>query len=119
MSRRTSPALAGVFLAFALVTPRAFAVSDEERAGARAAANQGLEAFKHEHWADAIELFSKAEELVHSPVQLSFIAQAELKLGHLVKAYEIFNRIKRDGAAAGASKAVSEAVTDAAKRLDE
>jgi hypothetical protein len=109
----------GVVVALCLVAPSVSALTDEERAGARAAANQGVEAFERERWAEAIELFSRAEEIVHSPVHLSFIARAEVKLGHLVKASELFNRIKREPLPSNPPKAQADAVANASAQFDE
>ena len=95
----------------------AFAVSDVERAGARAAANQGADAFDQGKWAEAVELFGRAEALVHSPIHLSYIARAQLKLGHWVEAYELFNRIKREPLEAPVSTAAANAVADANRQL--
>jgi hypothetical protein len=116
LSRLLGPS--GVLVALCLLAPSVSALTDEERSGARAAANQGVEAFDQQRWADAIELFSRAEEVVHSPVHLSFIARAEMKLGHLVKASELFNRIKREPLPANPPKAQADAVANASAQLD-
>jgi hypothetical protein len=108
-----------VLLGLCLVSPSVRALSDEERSGARAAANQGVEAFEQQRWAEAIELFTRAEEVVHSPVHLSFIARAEMKLGHLVKASELFNRIRREPLPANPAKAQADAVANATVQLQE
>jgi hypothetical protein len=100
-----------------LFASTASAVTDEERNGARAAATQGADAFNQNRWSDAVELFTRAEELVHSPVHLLFLGRAELKLGHWVKAYEAFNKAKRDKLPDGAPEALVQAVTDASKEL--
>ncbi len=92
-------------------------MSDAERAGARAAANQGADAFDQGKWAEAVELFGRAEALVHSPIHLSYIARAQLKLGHWVEAYELFNRIKREPVEAPVSAAAANAVADANRQL--
>jgi hypothetical protein len=97
--------------------PSALALSDEERAAARAAAGQGADAFDAGKWQEAVELFSRAEALVHSPAHLLYIARAELKLGHWVKAYETFNKVKREPIAAGAPAALKRAVDDASAEL--
>jgi hypothetical protein len=97
--------------------PAAFALTDEERAAARAAAGQGADAFDAGKWQEAVDLFSRAEALVHSPAHLMFIARAELKLGHWVKAYETFNKVKREPVAPGAPAALKRAVDDASSEL--
>jgi hypothetical protein len=97
--------------------PAALALTDEERAAARAAAGQGADAFDAGKWQEAVDLFSRAEALVHSPAHLMFIARAELKLGHWVKAYETFNKVKREPVAPGAPPALKRAVDDASAEL--
>ncbi|HET7539465.1 MAG TPA: hypothetical protein VFK05_06315 [Polyangiaceae bacterium] len=92
-------------------------MSDGDRAGARALANQGADAFDQGKWADAVELFTRAEALVHSPIHLSYIARAQLKLGHWVEAYELFNRIAREPLEQPVSTAASNAVADAKRQL--
>jgi hypothetical protein len=107
-------------LAFSLIwgsVPRALAVTDEERSAARAAAGQGADAFDAGKWQEAVDLFGRAEALVHSPIHLLMMGRAEQKLGHWVKAYELFNRIKREGTPANAPSAVKKAVADAATEL--
>jgi hypothetical protein len=98
-------------------TSGAAAVTDEERAAARAAAGQGADAFDAGKWADAIELFSRAEALVHSPAHLLFIARSQLKLGQWVKAYENFNRIKREPLAADSPPATKRAIDEATAEI--
>lgn len=73
-----------------------WAATQEEKAGARAAATQGEAAFNQKRWADAIDLFSRAESLVHSPVHLLFKARAFAQLGQLVKARETYLEIIRE-----------------------
>lgn len=116
---RSRGVVAGVlaFSVIAATVPRALAVTDEERAAARAAAGQGADAFDAGRWQDAIDLFSRAEALVHSPIQMLYIARAELKLGQWVKASELLNKIKREGAPAGSPASVKRAVDDAATEL--
>src|SRR5262245_55707147 len=63
---RRAIALCAAF-AVLLVAFGAQAQSDEERAGARAAAQEGASAFREKRWSDAIDLFTRAESLVHSP----------------------------------------------------
>jgi len=115
-----SRAVSAGLLVFSLIwgsVPHAFAVTDEERAAARAAAGQGADAFDAAKWQEAVDLFSRAETLVHSPIHLLFIGRAQTKLGHWVKAYEAFNLIKREGAPANAPPAVKKAVEEAAAEL--
>jgi len=109
--------LCAALLSGGFVSAPSFAVSDAERAGARAAANQGADAFDQGKWAEAAELFSHAEALVHSPIHLSYMARSQLKLGHWVEAYELFNRIKRETLTPPISAPVANAVADANAQL--
>jgi hypothetical protein len=109
--------LCGALLSAGSFSTPSFAVTDAERAGARAAANQGADAFDQGKWAEAVELFTRAEALVHSPIHLSYIARAHLKLGHWVEAYELFNRIKREPLEAPISAPAANAVADANRQL--
>lgn len=115
--RRTHLLLCGTLLAAGVTTSSSFALSDEERAGARAAANQGADDFDQGKWAEAVDMFSRAEAIVHSPIHLSYIARAQLKLGHWVEAYELFNRIKREQPTPPVPAPVAAAIADATKQL--
>jgi uncharacterized membrane protein len=97
--------------------PGAAALSDEERSAARAAATQGAYSFDAGKWAVAVELFSRAEALVHSPAHLLYIARAQVKLGHWVKASENLNKIKREPLPPNAPPAAKRAVDEASKEL--
>lgn len=95
----------------------ALALTDEERSAARAAATQGADAFDAGNWAEAVDLFSRAEGLVHSPIHLLYTARAQIKLGQWVKAYEALQKVKREQLPPNAPPAVKRAVDDAAKEL--
>jgi hypothetical protein len=92
----------------------AAAATDEEKAGARAAATQGQAAFENKRWAEALDLFTRAESLVHSPVHLLYKARALVQLGQLVKARETYLSLTRDESTSS-SPAVLKAREDAAK----
>lgn len=93
------------------------AVSDEERAGARAAANAGLDAIADQRWQDAIGYFQKAESIVHAPPHLLNIARAHEKLGQLVEAREAYLKVVREELPADAPKAFRQAQADARSEL--
>jgi hypothetical protein len=97
--------------------PCAWAQSTEERAGARAAADQGYDAFKSGRWSDAIDLFGRAESLVHSPTHLLFLARSQAKLGRLLEAKEAYLAVLREPATASAQ--VRKQRVDAEKELAE
>lgn len=83
----------------------AAAQTDFERATAREAANNGRAAFDAGKFEKAVDYLSRAEQLVHSPAHLLFIARAQAKLGHLVAAHETYLKISRETLAPNAPKA--------------
>ena len=94
-----------------------FAQSEEERAGARAAATEGAQAFRDQKWADAADLFTRAESLMHAPPHLLYLARAQVKLGQFVKAQENYNKIIRENLAGNAPKVFHDAQAEAAKEI--
>jgi hypothetical protein len=98
-------------------TTSALAQTDEERAGARAAATEGSKAFNEGRWADTIDLFTRAQSLVKAPPHLLYIARAHEKLGQLVKARENYLAIKRASLPSDAPPAFKEAQDTAEKEL--
>lgn len=103
-----------------LSTSASLAQTTEERAGARAAADQGYDAFKAGRWATAVDLFSRAESLVHSPVHVLFLARSQAKLGLLLEAKEAYLQVLREPSPGTAPAAgVKQARLDAQRELDE
>jgi tetratricopeptide (TPR) repeat protein len=96
----------------------AFAQTDLERATARDAANNGRAAFDAGKYEKAIDYLSRAEQLVHSPTHLLFIARAQTKLGRLVAAHETYLKISRETLAANAPKAFVSAQAAAEQEQD-
>ncbi|MCC6216602.1 MAG: hypothetical protein IT376_17205 [Polyangiaceae bacterium] len=107
----------GALLLASLWSATVFAQTDEERAGARAAATEGLEAFQAGKWAEASELFTRAEALVHAPTHLLFLARALEKQSKLVKARETYQKLVRETLPAGAPAAFHKAQASAAEEL--
>src|ERR1700753_505368 len=62
--------------------------SGDDRTYARAAAVEGAKAFQEKRWNDAIDLFKRAESLVHAPPHLLYIARSQVETGKLVEARE-------------------------------
>ena len=106
---KLSLSVCALTLALAARAPTAFAQSDDDRAGARAAATEGVAAYNQQRWADSADLFSRAESLVHSPVHLLYLARSQAKLGKFVKARENYNRVVREPVAANAPDAFHKA----------
>lgn len=96
----------------------AFAQTVEDRAGARAAAEQGVKAYAQGRWAEAADLMGRAEKIVHAPTHLLYLAQAEEKLGHLVVAHEIYLRIVREQLGRDAPSAFVAAQAEAKERSE-
>lgn len=87
----------------------ALAQTDLERATARDAANSGRAAFEAGQYEKAIDQFTRAEQLVHAPPHLLYLARAQAKLGKLVAAHETYLKITRETLKPNAPKAFSDA----------
>jgi hypothetical protein len=97
--------------------PQALAQSDAERAGARAAATEGAKAFEEGRFKEAVDLFARAESLVHAPPHLLYIARSHEKLGQLVEARESYLKITREQLSPDAPAAFKQARTSAEQEL--
>ena len=95
----------------------AVAQTDLERATARDAANSGRAAFDAGQYEKAIDQFSRAEQLVHAPPHLLFLARSQAKLGRLVAAHETYLKITRETLKPNAPKAFSDAQVSAEQEL--
>jgi hypothetical protein len=96
-------------LCLMVVSRPAPAQGDAERAGARAAAGEGFKAFSESRWSEALDLFTRAESLVHAPTHLLYIARSQEKLGQLVRARETYQKLVREKLAATAPDAFRQA----------
>src|SRR4051812_49206453 len=114
---RTIPCLVSSVCVF-LATHGALAQTDLERATARDAANNGRNAFDAGKYEKAIDYLSRAEQLVHSPTHLLYMARAQAKLGRLVAAHETYLKITRETLASNAPKAFVSAQSPAEKEQD-
>jgi hypothetical protein len=103
--------------ATSFVGSEAAAQSDENRSGARAAANAGGAAFQEHKWAEAIDMFTRAESLVHSPVHLLYMARSHEKLGQLVRAREAYIKITNEDLPKNAPEPYRAAKKDAEREL--
>jgi hypothetical protein len=114
-ARFTAPAL--LASAILLGTVPAWGQTEQERAGARVAAQEGYKAFFEQRWSDALDLFTRAESLVHAPPHLLFIARSKEKLGQLVAAREAYMRVIKENIDPGAPKAFHDAQENAKQEL--
>jgi len=95
----------------------AAAQTEEEIAGARSAATQGVKAYEAGDYAQAVDLFQRAESLVHAPPHLLYMARGHEKLGHLVTARELYNKIIRETLPPSAPQAFRDAQEAAAEEI--
>ena len=116
-SRRLAPLASLLFFCGFLHAGPARAETDEDRAGARTLATEGAKAFAAQRWSDAVDLFTRAEALLHAPPHLLFLARARVKLGQLVLAREMYTKIVRENIAPTAPAAFLEAQTAARAEL--
>ncbi|HWZ87828.1 MAG TPA: hypothetical protein VNW92_03230, partial [Polyangiaceae bacterium] len=105
---RVTPSLVPGILLLSL-THSLFAQTDLERATARDAASAGVTAYNAGQYERAVDSFTRAEQLVHAPTHLLFLARAQAKLGKLVAAHENYLKVAREVLPAGAPKAFAEA----------
>jgi len=90
-------AIGTMLVAAGLITASpAGAQTKEQKAGARAAADAGGDAFDAGKYAEAADLFERAERLMHAPPHLLYAARAHVKLGHLVEARELYLTLTRE-----------------------
>lgn len=79
----------------------------------------GLAAYQDQDYGRAIELFSRAESLMHSPVFLLYLARSHRALGEFVAAVELFEQCETEPLNEDSPSAWRQAVHDAtAERLD-
>jgi hypothetical protein len=109
----------GFFLSASLLLQAgtSYAQSDEEKAAARSLATQGAEALKGGRYAEAIDLVSRAQAIVHAPTHLLMIARAQTGLGKLVAAQETYLKLLREDLAPTAPAAFKNAQASAKDEL--
>src|SRR3954447_10375848 len=94
---------AATLLAVLGAAPAAFAqASAEAKAGARAAATQANAAFAKKLYGEALDLFLRAESLLHAPTHLLMIARTQVAMGQLMRARESYEALVRENLPASA-----------------
>ena len=97
MSRLRARLLALLLAGFCCTTSCvALADAARDRAAARSAAEAGADAFDQGQYERALGLFTRAEELLHAPPHLLFMARSLTKLGRLVEAHETYMKLVRE-----------------------
>jgi len=97
----------------------AAAQSTADKAGARAAADAGGDAFDAHRYAEAADLFERAERLVHAPPHLLWAARSHAMLGHLVEARELYLTLSREKLPSSAPRAFKDAQQNGEKELSD
>jgi hypothetical protein len=89
----------------------------EAKLAARALANKGVELFDAGRYEDALTAFRGAEALVHAPPLLVMAARSCERLGRLLEARSLYQRVLDEPLAATASRAFQEAQAEAKTEL--
>jgi len=108
--------IATIALALSAATPSS-AQTDEEKAAARALAQQGAEALQNKKYTEALDYLNRAEAIIHAPPHLLLIGRAYVGLGRLVSARETFLKITREQLDPKAPPAFKRAYEDATNEL--
>jgi hypothetical protein len=91
--------------------------SAEDKAAARALATQGAEALKATRFAEALDLVTRAEAILHAPTHLLMIARAQTGVGKLVAAQETYLKLLHEDLRADAPAAFKNAQASARDEL--
>ena len=92
--------------------------SDGDKATARQLTVDGLGALAKKDYAGAVSLFTRADALYHAPMITLGLARAEVGLGKLASAQELYNRIIHEPLPPNAPTVAVKAVDDARSDLD-
>ena len=105
-------------MALTAITPAALAQDDleERRKAAATLADNAFDLLQQGLFAEAADLFRKADERFHSPMFVLFRADAEEKQGHLVEARALLQTILDEELAEYAPSSFHKAKEDATKR---
>ncbi|MBX3127424.1 MAG: hypothetical protein KF718_11950 [Polyangiaceae bacterium] len=117
MIRRCARAALGMGLVVLALAPTAGAQSAADKGTARQLAGEGVELFRSEKWAEALDRMQRAQALFDAPVHLLYIARAQVKLGQLVEGAETYQRLIRTSLGADAPAAFKDAVNEGRKEL--
>ena len=88
-----------------------------DKATAREQAKQGIELFRAESYAEALDKLKRAQALYDAPVHLLYIARCQAQLGKLVEASETYRTLSYTQLEAGAPTPFVQAVRDGETEL--
>lgn len=92
-------------------------VSDAERAAARDLFKQGDELQRAGKFAEALDKFQRAEQVIHAPTNVLRIAECQAAMGRLVEAEESYRQVTRFSLQAGSPPAFQSAIDQAKGEL--
>ncbi|MFS8069715.1 MAG: hypothetical protein ACMG6S_25395 [Byssovorax sp.] len=92
--------------------------SDADKATARDLALEGYKALQAKDYAAAVDRFTRADALYHAPTVTLGLARAQVGLGKLVSAQELYSRITHETLPPNATTGIKKAVVDAQKELN-
>lgn len=104
-------------LALISLSSLSYAQSDADKVAARAAAQQGVQAYSEGRYADAADLLTRAESLFHAPPHVLYQARTQDKLGHLIEARELYMKLTRETLAPNAPEVFRTSQADANTEL--
>jgi hypothetical protein len=81
--------------------------------------DSGVALFKKGRWAEAFERFAAAEQLVHSPVFVVYMARAQRAAGRLLAARPLYRRVASEVVTPEAHKSWHDAKSEAVQELAE
>jgi hypothetical protein len=110
--------LARLILLSALVPTGALAqVSDADKATARDLTIEGYAALEKKDFTTAADRFARADALYHAPTITLGLARAQVGLGKLLSAQELYSRVTHETVPPSAPAAFTNAVADAQREL--
>ncbi|MBL8602083.1 MAG: PEGA domain-containing protein [Myxococcales bacterium] len=112
----TAVVMAGV-LSAGSVWAQQPAVSDADRAAARQAALDGINAFNRQDYTTALERLQRAESIFHAPVHLRYSALSLERSNRPREALEVWRRLSQETLDASAPPVFREAVEEARRAL--
>lgn len=86
-------ALALALACFAVTDASAARPTQKQREAAREHANNGRDLFKNSKYEEAIDEFRAAEDIIHAPPHLLYVARSLQKLGRLLEARKEYTKI--------------------------
>lgn len=104
-------------LPLAWAEPARAQVSDAERAAARDLFKQGDVLQRSGKFAEALDKFQRAEQVIHAPTNVLRIAECQAAMGHLVEAAESYRQVTRWTLPAGSPPAFQSAIDQAKGEL--